>query len=54
MTKGNALLRDEEVEMLIILRMNRHFMEFMRAEYPDVCKVLASQKFGKTVVQAEE
>ena len=40
--------------MLIILRMNRHFMEFMRAEYPDVCKVLASQKFGKSVVQAEE
>ena len=40
--------------MLIILRMNRHFMEFMRAEYPDVCKVLTSQKFGKSVVQAEE
>ena len=29
-------------------------MEFMRAEYPDVCKVLANQKFGKTVVKAEE
>ena len=43
MTKGNTLLSDEKVEMLIILRMNRHFMEFMRAEYPDVCKILASQ-----------
>ena len=43
MTQGNTLLSDEEVEMLIILRMNRHFMEFMRAEYPDVCKILASQ-----------
>ena len=29
-TTGNTLLSDEEVEMLVLLRMNRAFMEFMR------------------------
>ena len=28
---GNTLLGDEELEMLVVLRMNRDFMEFMRA-----------------------
>ena len=30
---GNTLLSDEEVEMLVILRMNRDFMSFMREHY---------------------
>jgi hypothetical protein len=29
-TDGNTLLLDEEVKMLVILRINVHFMEFMR------------------------
>jgi hypothetical protein len=46
-TTGNTLLSDEEVEMLVILRMNREFMEFMREHYGAVAK----QKFGQTVVR---
>ena len=34
LTSGNTLLRDEEIEMLVVLRMNEDFMEFMRAHYP--------------------
>ena len=29
-TDGNTLLSDEELEMLVILRMNRDFMIYMR------------------------
>jgi hypothetical protein len=28
-------LKDEEIRMLVMLRMNREFMEYMRASYPD-------------------
>jgi hypothetical protein len=28
-TEGNTLLDDEEIEMLVLLRMNSDFMEFM-------------------------
>ena len=48
--KGNALLSAELLEMIIILRMNRDFMIFMRREYPDV----ANQLFKQTVVRREE
>ena len=34
LTEGNTLLDDAEIEMLVILRMNRDFMEFMRTELP--------------------
>ena len=44
---GNTLLSDEEVEMVVILRMNRQFMEFMREHYGEEAK----QKFGQTVVR---
>ena len=44
---GNTLLSDEEVEMLVILRMNKEFMEFMREHYGEMIK----QKFGQTVVR---
>jgi len=33
MTDGNTLLSDDELEMLVILRMNRNFMEFMHKNY---------------------
>ena len=40
--------------MLVILRMNRKFMEFMRTNYPDLAKSLAKQHFGCTVVEEVE
>jgi hypothetical protein len=46
-TCGNTLLSDEEVEMLVILRMNRDFMSFMREHYGAEAK----QHFGQTVVR---
>ena len=33
LTEGNTLLSDEELEMLVVLRMNREFMKFMRTHY---------------------
>ena len=33
LTEGNTMLSDEELKMLVILRMNRKFMEFMRKHY---------------------
>lgn len=50
MTEGNTLLDDEELEMLVVLRMNRRFMKFMRAHYPDLAANLAEQHFGFTTV----
>jgi hypothetical protein len=35
-TDGNTLLQDDEVKMRVILRMNVHFMEFMREHYGHV------------------
>ena len=35
MTNGNTLLGDQMLEMLLVLRMNREFMEFMRREYAE-------------------
>ena len=46
LTEGNSLLSDEEIEMLVVLRMNRTFMEYMRANYYH----LTSDHFGHTVV----
>ena len=42
--------RSHELEMLVILRMNRDFMEFMRTNYPDVARKLADQHFGFTPI----
>jgi hypothetical protein len=42
----NTLLDDFEVEMLVLLRMNFAFMEFMRANYGDAVR----EQFGITVV----
>ena len=47
LTEGNTfLLSDEELEMLVILRMNREFMQFMRKNYSHLTK----ETFGRTVV----
>ena len=32
LTEGNTLLLDEELEMLVILRMNRDFMQYVHEE----------------------
>ena len=39
-------MSDEELEMLVTLRMNREFMEFMRTNYSHLSK----QQFGRTIV----
>ena len=50
MDKGNTLLGDEELEMLTVLRVNRKFMEFMRANYNHI----SLQQFQQTVVREED
>lgn len=35
---GNTLLSDDEMELLVMLRMNKGFMEFMRTHYPHVAR----------------
>ena len=47
MTDGNTLLSDEELEMVVVLRMNRSFMRYMRAHYNHLSK----QDFAETVVR---
>jgi hypothetical protein len=47
--EGRTLLSSEELEMVVILRMNEAFMEYMRATYPAVVK----EKFGRTVVRSK-
>ncbi len=45
---GNTLLSDDEAKMLVILRINVHFMEFMR----DHCgHVVANQPWRLTIVE---
>ena len=46
-TKGNTLLSDEEVEMFVVLLMNKHFISFMREYYGAEAK----QTFGQTSVR---
>ena len=50
MTDGNTLLADEELEMLVVLRMNRDFMKRMRKKYPR----LSRQQFKQTVVRVAD
>jgi len=47
MTDAHTLMDDEELEMLVTLRMNRKFMEYMRGKYNH----LSLQQFGKTLVR---
>ena len=50
LTDGNTLLSDEELETLVVLRMNRGFMKFMRTHYS---YLITDQHFGRTVVEAD-
>ena len=52
MTNGNTLLGDQMLEMLVVLRMNREFMEFMRREYAEEMKMTAP--FNMTVTDEGE
>ena len=45
LAKG-ALLANEEVEMLTILRINRKFMEYMRANFSEIARTVAKQPFN--------
>ena len=49
LAKG-ALLANEEVEMLTILRINRKFMEYMRANFSEIARTVAKQPFNQTIV----
>ena len=37
-TEGNTLLSDDEMELLVMLRVNKGFMEFMQTHYPHVAR----------------
>ena len=50
MTDAHLLMNDDALEMMVILRINREFMEFMREKHND----LSLQQFGKTVVELME
>eukprot|EP00732_Lithocolla_globosa_P005761 Lithocolla_globosa_v1_NODE_6205_length_1122_cov_61.683224.p1 type:complete len:109 gc:universal NODE_6205_length_1122_cov_61.683224:885-559(-) len=49
MNDGNTLISDEELEMLVVLRINRKFMEFMRGHYNH----LSRQQFSMSVIEDE-
>ncbi|KAK3246720.1 hypothetical protein CYMTET_43755 [Cymbomonas tetramitiformis] len=46
---GNTLLSDAEIEMIVLLRMNREFMEYMRRNFGN----LSRQQFNMTVIGTE-
>ena len=46
LTHGNTLLKDDEVEKLTLLRMNKEFMKFMRKNYSHLTK----QQFNMTII----
>ena len=52
MTNGNTLLGDKMLEMLVVLRMIREFMEFMRREYAE--EIMKTQPFNMTVIAEGE
>ena len=49
-TDGNTLLSDDEVEMVAVLRVNRAFMEYMRATYSEESR----QQFNQTLVEDDQ
>ena len=48
-TDGNTVLKDSSVTKLTILRINRKFMEYMRANY----NAASRQKFKTTIVDVK-
>ena len=47
MTDGHTAMKQDSLEKLVVLQMNREFMEFMRKKYNHLSK----QQFGQTLVQ---
>ena len=47
-TEGNSLLSQEEIDKLVVLRMNKEVMKFMRKNYPEIINS-AHAKFGSVV-----
>ena len=47
-TDGNPILLDDEVMMLVVLRMNVDFMEFMRDHY---AHLIGKQPLNMTIVE---
>eukprot|EP00978_Attheya_sp_CCMP212_P044040 scaffold298500_cov80-Attheya_sp.AAC.1 len=48
LTNGNSLLSDEEINMLVVLRMNRKkFMAFMRSHFNHI----SHQTFKQTILK---
>ena len=50
MTDAHLLMNDDALEMMVVLRINREFMEYMRKKHNN----LTRQQFGKTVVELED
>ena len=46
MSDAHTLMNDEDLEMMVVLRMNRKFMEYMRTHFSHLTK----QQFGMTMV----
>ena len=52
MANGNTLLGDQVLEMLVVPRMIREFMGFMRREYAE--EMMKTQPFRMTVIEEGE
>jgi len=50
LTLGSILLGDGEMEKLVMCRMNRYFMAFMRKNYPQV----ANEEFEFGILKAQD
>ena len=50
MTDGNTSLNENELEMLILLRINRDLMIFMQEKYAHISK----QNFKQTIITEEQ
>ena len=46
MSDASTLMNDEDLEMMVVLRMNRKFMDYMCTH----CSHLTKQQFGMTMV----
>ena len=38
LTEGRSLLSEEELEMVVVLRVNKKFMEHMKAKHPELVR----------------
>ena len=52
MGKLNRSLGDEDIEILVMARMNRPFLEFMRENYMGEVQQKTRQQFNTSVVQS--